>query len=52
MCMERNRGLRGVNKRQKSEGGKPKGKREKTVQIVMRVITECMRVKIKCEGEN
>ena len=29
MCMERNRGLRGVNKRQKSEGGKPKGKREK-----------------------
>ena len=27
----------GVNKRQKSEGGKPKGKREKTLQIVLRV---------------
>ena len=29
MCKGRNRGIRRINKRHKSEGGKPKGKREK-----------------------
>ena len=41
------RGLREVNKRQQSEGGKPRGKREKTLQIVLRA-RKCKREKIKC----
>ena len=46
MCQGINRGLRRVQKA-KSEGGKPKGRTEKTLQIVMWVNTECMRFKIK-----
>ena len=51
MCKGRNKGLRRVNKRQKSERGKPKGKREKTLQIVPRA-KKCMRGKSKSEGRN
>ena len=47
----RNRGIRRINKRHKSEGGKPKGKREK--RGADRAKDEkCMRGEINCEREN
>ena len=51
MCKGRNRGIRRINKRHKSEGGKPKGKKRKNG--ADRVKDEkCMRGEINCEWEN
>ena len=50
MCIERHRGLRCVNKRHKSEGGKPKVKEKNGADRAKG--EKCMRREINCEREN
>ena len=48
--MGRHRVLRGVNKRHKSEGGKPKVKEKSGADRAK--VEKCMREEINCEREN